>query len=502
MPKTIKYVGPQSRWPEIAVTGKQSVWMLGQQEERSDAEADLLLATQLFVPTSQPALQDQSGTVLVPNGFAATRAAVPAPARGYVALADFRAAALAGQVSATVTDASRVAPDGSVLRGVRITANAGTACTADFDFTPATLAGGRLGFLAYVDPSSTGVDINCTMSIADGSGFTNWFTRNGLTANSRGWVYWTPGDAAGNSPSKWSTGGGTPVWGSTSFSRVRVRLDYSASQTPWIELYEITSADDVTRSAIAISIDDGYTSAYTIAAPELEKRGLRASFGIIADLVGTGGYMTLAQLQDLVARGHECVVHGPIGGAGSLLNYSASANRYQAVYNDIAFHQAYLRANGLDRNGSANIYVPPQGQDQFATGDETIRDAMKALGMVGARRAGTGIQTKRAVRGRDAFTLPIIGHVWTTAPAEAANITGIVNLVNAAASDRWDAVLMFHKFINGAAADSLEIDVANFRTILDAIVANRLAKTQDSVLLSTLVYGLAGKSQPIGRNVV
>ena len=26
MPKTIKYIGTQQRWPELAITGKQSLW--------------------------------------------------------------------------------------------------------------------------------------------------------------------------------------------------------------------------------------------------------------------------------------------------------------------------------------------------------------------------------------------------------------------------------------------------------------------------------------------
>jgi hypothetical protein len=48
MSKTIKYTGTQVRWPELAYTGKQSVWQPGEQDERSDAEAALLLATGLF----------------------------------------------------------------------------------------------------------------------------------------------------------------------------------------------------------------------------------------------------------------------------------------------------------------------------------------------------------------------------------------------------------------------------------------------------------------------
>lgn len=48
MPKTIKYTGSQVRWPELSTTGRQSVWTPGQQEERSDAEAALLLGTGQF----------------------------------------------------------------------------------------------------------------------------------------------------------------------------------------------------------------------------------------------------------------------------------------------------------------------------------------------------------------------------------------------------------------------------------------------------------------------
>lgn len=48
MPKTIKYVGTQKRWSELAVTGRQSVWMPGSQDTRELAEADLLLGTGLF----------------------------------------------------------------------------------------------------------------------------------------------------------------------------------------------------------------------------------------------------------------------------------------------------------------------------------------------------------------------------------------------------------------------------------------------------------------------
>lgn len=48
MAKNIKYIGAATTYQELAVTGKQSVWHPGQVEQRSDAEADLLLGTGQF----------------------------------------------------------------------------------------------------------------------------------------------------------------------------------------------------------------------------------------------------------------------------------------------------------------------------------------------------------------------------------------------------------------------------------------------------------------------
>lgn len=44
----IKYIGTEQRWSELSITGRQSVWMPGQIESRSKAEAAYLLATGLF----------------------------------------------------------------------------------------------------------------------------------------------------------------------------------------------------------------------------------------------------------------------------------------------------------------------------------------------------------------------------------------------------------------------------------------------------------------------
>ena len=50
----IKYTGAADNYAELPITGKQSVWQIGQQEDRESAEAALLLATGLFSTASIP----------------------------------------------------------------------------------------------------------------------------------------------------------------------------------------------------------------------------------------------------------------------------------------------------------------------------------------------------------------------------------------------------------------------------------------------------------------
>lgn len=70
MPIEIKYTGTQQRWPELATTGKQSVWMPGQIEERDDVEAGKLLATGLFKtePVALTATRSDQGVVKAKAG--------------------------------------------------------------------------------------------------------------------------------------------------------------------------------------------------------------------------------------------------------------------------------------------------------------------------------------------------------------------------------------------------------------------------------------------------
>jgi len=58
-----------------------------------------------------------------------------------------------------------------------------------------------------------------------------------------------------------------------------------------------------------VSFDDGDLSGYTMAAPMLERHGLRGEFFVVTRWIGTPGFMSAGQLRELARRGHGVHSH-------------------------------------------------------------------------------------------------------------------------------------------------------------------------------------------------
>lgn len=66
----------------------------------------------------------------------------------------------------------------------------------------------------------------------------------------------------------------------------------------------------ITQGALVITFDDGTTDQYTNIFPVLASRGMAGTFFISANLVGTAGYMTAAQIVEMHEAGMEMASHG------------------------------------------------------------------------------------------------------------------------------------------------------------------------------------------------
>lgn len=375
------------------------------------------------------------------------------------------------------------------MMGIRITTVAGFFGEVNLPVFSDTVANGIAHALIYVEDVTK--TKSTTMYLGD-SGYSNFFSMlqpldSNATCQKNGYHVISPEAATvtASAAMKWGIGGGSPVFGTTTFANAKIRITPEAGQQAVVTVFGMWINGASNRPRITVSADDGWSTQYTDMLPILEKYNLRGSFGIIGDLVGTSNYMTLAQLKDIVARGHECVVHGPIGGAGSLQNYTA----YTEILADVSYHRDYLLANGLAKNGSEKIYVYPQGKFALSRGDQTILQALSDAGFVGGRIAD---ETASAIPAgtlfkRQAMLCNIVGHNYAGG-TEAANISNIIDRIQKAAAAGKNAILMFHKFGSGVPVDSITIQNSNFELICAAINALENAGTAQNALLSEVVF--------------
>lgn len=69
------------------------------------------------------------------------------------------------------------------------------------------------------------------------------------------------------------------------------------------------AARPLKKAFISFAFDDGRASNFSFAAEELERRGWRGSFYLIADALGADGFMKPEEAGELAARGHEIASH-------------------------------------------------------------------------------------------------------------------------------------------------------------------------------------------------
>jgi hypothetical protein len=225
--------------------------------------------------------------------------------------------------------------------------------------------------------------------------------------------------------------------------------------------------------------------------PILEEYGFKSSVAVIYDTVGTTDKSTLAQLQSYVAKGNECIPHGPNDGSGGSGNlFTAWTTNAQRIA-DVNACRDYLIANKLCGPYGAKSYIWPQGRYCESTSDYSFLQLMRDNGYTVGRSANAPtvvyMQKNNGLSSANNAILagPIIGHTWTSAPTEAANIATINARIAATAANGGDCTLMLHRIVGvDAAAQSTEISTNRLRQICDAIKAEVDAGNMEVVLYS------------------
>ena len=293
--------------------------------------------------------------------------------------------------------------------------------------------------------------------------------------NHNGMNSWCPTDAE-ITKNGYATPTGDAIW-----QAAKLRVNIADGVTTTFRLRSLKIGAQRNYGRIAVTCDDGYSSFYRLALPMFEQYGIPVTFCIIPSLIGTGSFMTMAQLKDIIARGHQIIPHGPDTGVGSLFTrWATNAQRIA----DINATRDYIVNNGLSPTGAAQkCYAWPGGQYAATLGESSLLDLMTQNGYIVGRSAAPSnystIPQNQALipLNQSKLTMGIIGHTYAgvsnTADdaTETANIAALVSRVSDISTSRKDGFLMLHDVVarGNAPAGGLMIEMDRLRTLAAAI---------------------------------
>jgi peptidoglycan/xylan/chitin deacetylase (PgdA/CDA1 family) len=88
-----------------------------------------------------------------------------------------------------------------------------------------------------------------------------------------------------------------------------VDREYVLDRSRFDRHVEYLAAKPAGAVRVVVSFDDGDLSCYTMAAPALERHGMRGEFFVVTQWIGTPGFMTADHLRELTQRGHGVHSH-------------------------------------------------------------------------------------------------------------------------------------------------------------------------------------------------
>jgi len=296
--------------------------------------------------------------------------------------------------------------------------------------------------------------------------------------------------------SNWTLTGFSAPIGNQIFTRAKIRINPADGETTTVYIKRIAIGGR-SKSRIAITADDGYSSWLNIGQPLLDEYDLPSTMSIIKATVGDSGYVSWSDLNRFVSSGrNECVSHGPnhpvTKGNGNLWSaWSTDSERLE----DVLGVRDELLSRGLTTDDGAKCYVWPQGQYTGTDGDTTFLRILVDNGFwLGRGVTGDNFRNFRASsiteKNPGRMLLNIAGgHSWGSSGAEATNIANIITYIQAAAASGMDCCVVFHRVVGvDLAAVSTEISINRLREICVAIRALVDAGSSSVVRFSDLAY--------------
>jgi hypothetical protein len=236
-----------------------------------------------------------------------------------------------------------------------------------------------------------------------------------------------------------------------------------------------------TDSKTCLIFDDARDTVHSVAFPLMQNRGLVGVLPIISSFVGTPGYMTIAQIEELFRAGWDIVNH-----TRSHLPAATMAGFTQAqCLAEIVECDQFIQANGWNRNNSNKYFVAPFGAMQRMDA-VNYRAAIQEAGVVAS--FGT---TNRCIGGQliSPYFIPRLDFNTLNAGTGYA-IATMVDQYTQAVMNGCSPMVMLHQFVN-VPTDSTMLAALELETFLDRVQALDLAGFTSVEGVTTAIPALA-----------
>lgn len=361
------------------------------------------------------------------------------------------------------------------------------------DYTAAFKTSGGIG-IWIKDTNNFNAPNRITVYVSD-AGFTSYMAAVAQIAYNTfcptGWrLLWIPAAA-------FSIGAGAPVFEGTTWAKLRISMACGPSGAagvlstgPIVSCATGTGAQ-TTTARLAITMDDGNDTDYTVAFALMEQYGLKGTIFMIPAALGTAGTLTLAQLKRMYAAGWDIAGHDTSSLTWTMANQTEGIPQTSRnVYVRMKAVQDWLLDNGFER-GAYHAAYPGGGFDQATL------DAMALLNMRTGFRTGPPPATPyynnrpflEARQKYDQQTNYTLGRVFAQ---NADSTTGAIQrgVLTAAIDGKCDMIHSNH-FLGGTVGSGISWAAAEFNDFITTAttgVAARVAAGQVQCLTISEMY--------------
>lgn len=249
--------------------------------------------------------------------------------------------------------------------------------------------------------------------------------------------------------------------------RIRVRdIGGGAGNAVTVHLQGVELVADGTATfpngVVALTFDDSYADALTLGKPRLDLYGYPATSFVIADLIGTSGRLSLADLRALQDdSGWDLACHAATDADHGATFTGLTAAALDA---DARLMKAYAVTNGFR---APDLIAYPKGQYGLTADSASTTAILRKYFAAGLTTIN---KTRETYPPSDAFRLRRISGISSFAGAyQPATVTGTGGDLDQIKANGGLLILAFHEVVTSAPTSSGQITQTDFNTIIDAI---------------------------------